>query len=275
MKVSYLQAVMPARSYRFRYIQLVLCQLLFAMAMLTANSPAQAQGTPPGYEGKPLPAYPGQPKDCYQLLKNQYPYVQGGDFPVCLSVLRNFNKFCDQPPQYDRRQLHPETKDLAEPAWAAMPVMQNLDLVKETFLASNPPQDRQAFWLNERERVTGLAKAGKLKLSGAKVDLNLRFGNQTVYKLEGYYAPPVPAGYIQPRLMLTTQTKPRASSDLVFVSFDWAADLWRFRRSWYLVHFDPIEKRFVINELIRPGLGIEAPVGTLTRCTIMYAADNR
>ncbi len=237
--------------------------------MMVATVPAQAQK-----KGKPFPAYAGQPKDCYQLLKNKLPQVQSGDSPVCQSVIKNFNRFCDRPVQYDQRLLHAESTDLQEPAWSDVPVTENLDLVKEAYVAVNYPKYRESLWANEQERVTRLAHAAKLKLFSASVDLNLGLGRQDIYRLTGYYDIPVPAGYQQPRLMITTAVAPRTSSALVPASFDLAADLWQFQQAWYLVHFDPIERRFVVKELLRPGRGEAAPIETQTRCTIMHAEDN-
>jgi hypothetical protein len=236
------------------------------------SDPVQAQGTP----RKPLAAYPSEPKDCYQLLKKKLPSVQGGDHPVCMPVLKNLNRFCDQSPQYDQRHLHPESSELQAPAWMEVPVMQNMDIVKETYLAANQRKYREPFWGNEQERVTRLAYEGKLKLFNTNVDLNVNLGPQAVYKLEGYYATSsVPAGYLQPRLMFTSDPTSRVGSDLMPPSFDTAADLWRFEQGWYLIHFDPIEKRFVVKEMTRTGRGSDAMMDTPTRCTIMYMQDNR
>src|SRR5688572_26671171 len=65
--------------------------------------------------GATLPAYPAQPGDCYVLLKNQPSVVQSSDAPLCLATLRNFNKFCGEPPQYDRRKRHLSSEELREP----------------------------------------------------------------------------------------------------------------------------------------------------------------
>jgi hypothetical protein len=267
MKTHYQRRWMPGRTSATLHREWI--AIAVAVTMM-ATVPAQAQG-----KGKPLPAYAGQPKDCYQLLKNKLPRVQSGDYPVCRSVLQNFNRFCDQPAQYDQRPLHADSSDLQEPAWSYMPVTENLDLVKETYVAAHHPKYRESFWLNEQERVIRLAHAAKLKLFSASVDLNVGLGRQDVYRLTGYYDTQVPAGYQQPRLMITTDAAPRSSSALIPASFDLAADLWQFQQAWYLVHFDLIERRFVVKELLRSGRGEAAPIDTQTRCTIMHVADNQ
>jgi hypothetical protein len=72
-----------------------------------------------------------------------------------------------------KRSIHPQTRELSEPPWEPLPAAQNLDLVKETYLASRLARYRESSWPADQEQVMRLAKAGTLKLFIATVDLQL------------------------------------------------------------------------------------------------------
>lgn len=258
----------------------VLCTV-FALALAACAAPADqahAGGTPPALKGKPLPTYPAKRTDCYLLLKDQSPYITSSAAPVCVAVLANFNKFCDEPPQYNRRKIHFSSKDLTEPKWEEMDASKNLELVKQTYMASHLPQYRETHWGGERERLLGLASSGKLRLSRAEISADPRGGMQTVYRLENVY-PPEPPGFDQPFLMFS-DLGAESPAPLFRLNIYSVADLWAFRGRWHLIRYwpaedDPQERRFIVYEILSSLASKDAPVVATERCTIQHKNDQK
>lgn len=134
--------------------------LALAFGWMTVARVAAAGGeaafTPPVYT-----AYELKPGACYVLLKPKWPEVMGGDYPVCRAVLDNLNKFCDEPPQYDRRKVHPTTRNLREPNWERVDAKANLDLVKQTYLATELPEYRDGRWEHAEKRLLYSCGSGR------------------------------------------------------------------------------------------------------------------
>lgn len=154
-----------------------------------------------GFEGKSLPAYPAKRTDCYVLLKNQWPYVQGGDYPVCRAVVENLNKLCDQPRQYESRKIHPSTQALARADWEPISAKDNPDLVKQTVLVNVLPTCRESRWQNYAARVEQGIAPGDLKLFRAEINAGLGDGQQIAYRVENAWEPGQ-RGYNQASLMI-------------------------------------------------------------------------
>lgn len=220
-------------------------------------------------------AYKGKPGACYVLLKPHWgssPHVEGGNYPICRAVLDNFNKFCDEPPPYERRKLHPTTKNLSEPLWEKMDVKSNIQLVMQTYGAISLPQFREERWQFEGKKVLSLAESGALRLSKVDLSADLRGGQQTVYMLENSQLGD-PIGYNQPRLMFSERGKhvPSAFFDLIADSGE--ADLWKFRNSLFLISYQVDNKWFVVKELYSSRAGPDVPVTATTSCSIQHIND--
>jgi hypothetical protein len=246
------------------------CVLAACLALY--QGAACATGAPPELRGKPLPIYESKPNDCYVLLRPQFPSILSGDYPVCWAVLDVLNKSCAEPPQYDHRKFN-LSKRLSEPKWQPLDASRSLDLIPWILSPYGSPENRDAYWVKERERMTSLAASGTLRLFQADVvGVDLRGGTNTVYRLENAF-PTAPPGFNQARIMFAEQGDrvPGARFEEFRLSVAFASDLVSFREHWFLFEFNPRDHRFLVNELSRPA---GDHVGTVTRCSIQFEADH-
>ncbi|MGH9931128.1 MAG: hypothetical protein ACREA9_18115 [Pyrinomonadaceae bacterium] len=227
------------------------------------------------YSPRVYPAYELKPGACYVLLKPRWSRgVSSGDYPGCRAVLDNLNKFCDEPPHYDRRKVHPTTRNLREPKWERIDAESHSELLKQTFLAGVLPEYREGRWQHAEKRILSLAASGALHLSKAELGGDLRGALETVYMLENTAPSELPE-YNQPRLMFSEQDQV-TGSPLIRPSSYWGAeDLLRFGAHWYLTGFEPTERQFVVKELTRPQAGPDAPVSISPVCTIQHINDRQ
>jgi hypothetical protein len=236
-----------------------------------------AFGWPAEYKDKPLPAYESTPKQCYVLLQPLGNSVFSSKAPVCMAVLENLNRFCGEPPQFERRKIH-ASSHISEPAWIPIDPLENFEIVKQTISGTFPPQYREEKWRLQEARLRTLAQEGVLQL--AKADLrgvaaDLREGVQTVYRLENAGDSGL-VGHNQPRVMFVPgdRTPPEVLSSF----HDHAVgDVWIFNDHLLLVRYlqwpQPVHRVFVVSELTRPRLGPSAPIGATERCTLQFKND--
>ena len=220
-------------------------------------------------------AYPSKPGACYVLLKSNekgLPPVESSENPMCHAVLDNFNMFCNEPPQYERRKLHSTTKDLSGPKWHEIEVKSNPELLKQTYGAVSLPQYREERWQFEGEKVRSLGASGVLRLSRAEVSADMRGGRQTVYMLENSQLGD-PVGYNQPRLMFSDYERETPSEIFKLITYQAVADLWSFQNTWFLLRYDVDRKWFTVGELYSSRAGSEAPVVVSTICSIQHIND--
>ena len=123
---------------------------------------------PAEYEDKPLLAYESTPEQCYVLLRPLGNSVFSTKASVCMAVLENLNRFCGEPPQFERRRIHASSR-ISGPAWIQIDPLQNFEIVKQTISGEFPPQYREERWRLQEARLRTLAQEGVLQL--AKADL--------------------------------------------------------------------------------------------------------
>ncbi len=237
------------------------------LTLLLLSFAVSAHAEPAAPKSAAFPIYPKPiPKDCYVLLKSKgWPHVvESGDYPVCWAVLKNMNKFCNEPPQYERRKLHPTTTNLKEPNWQPMDPRQNMDIIKE-FLSPGYSQNmsvKAATVAGYLPRVEKQMNNGDLKLFSADIDIDNR-GLKTVYRAEHLMSSD---DYIEYLVAEFKQRRPSDHFDGIFS----VGDLVSFRKSWYFIKFHSYEKYFTVKEVSR---ATEGDAGVLTRCTFQHIND--
>jgi hypothetical protein len=234
----------------------------------------QAQDAPQTKKEKLAAIYPARPGDCYVLLKEtwpDWPYAKGGDYPVCRSVLANLNKFCDEPPQYSRRKIHPSTRDLEEPVWQALDPLQNRDIVEETYTASAPSPEMRTLNMNSRRaKITSIIESGVLRLWSTDIDVDSDGTLDTVFMLDNLYPKSSPEFNV-PTFMIAEQGKRTLSQKAAGIMIDSQGDLFRFSGKWHSIGFSvsPIRELRVYQFIG------QKTIATTQLCTIQHVNDYR
>lgn len=241
--------------------------LALVLVSVTARSvdAEQAQRPPP-------PIYKPKPGDCYVLLRprwTDYEHIASSNEPVCRTVLENLNKYCDEPPQYDKRKLHPTSLTLSEPKWVSMDTTSNHVLIKWILAPNATKQYREDSWLYAEPQV----RAGQAKLKRADVlGADQQHGVHTVYIAEDLGAERG-TGYNQPRIMFSEKGESTPSPLFArILPFQSIGDLWRFEDGWYVVGFDTLSNYFEVREITAIGPSPSWLVA-LTRCSIEHTND--
>lgn len=143
--------------------------------------------------------------------------------------MRQLNLFCAESPQYDRRKSHPSSGELREPGWVTLDAGENLELVRNTYLAHVLPRYREALWADEKTRIEALAKSGWIRLKRAQLSNgDLRGGEMSVFMLERQAAGER-TGTNQSYLMFAQPEETSAAEFFPPLALPAAADLWEFR----------------------------------------------
>jgi hypothetical protein len=259
--------------------QLRMVFLALVLAYIARASTAVAGGDPASNGPVIYPAFESQPGACYVLLRPNDVQVLGEeDHPFCPAVLDNFNKFCDLPPLYDRRKVHPSVTALSEPEWRSIDVKSNLDLVKATYLADVLPEYRDIIWGHDKQLILSRADSGSLRLWRGDLRDDLRSGLQTVFMLENSSPDGQPNVTNEPRLMFAERGR-ETPSPLLNPLGNWGTgDVWCYRDywgvcHWFLIKFESNYGWFLVMELMRPtpGPSVSAP----TVCNIQHVKDRR
>lgn len=218
--------------------------------------------------------YKPHPEDCYVQLKptgNEQPYIRGGDYPVCRVVLKNFNKFCNELPPYNRRKLHPTIIGLEEPSWKPLVPKNNMDIVKAVVtVVGNSDEEREIRWSGYEQRITKLAEAGVLRLWVADVDIDLDGNLESVYLLENMY-PDDPPQNNQPTFMIAKLGERVQSKMASKIGYEAYGDLWRAADQfgvlrWHSINLEPGTSHFLVQEMGTYSDGIHG----VTMCVIDY-----
>jgi len=240
-------------------------EISFFCLVAIASLFSYADGVPPEYMNKPAPIYKPNKGDCYVLLKPQPPYIESGNISVCKAVLANMNKFCSEPPQYNRRKLHPDTKDLQEPAWEVVDAAENIDLVRAIFLAQAYEENQADLWRDEKERITLLAKEKKLRLFKSYIDIDGR-EKKYVYKLENLNPKydDFPGGN-QAIYMVSGISGRGIAPGFEHWSLNQTGELISFNKEWFMVgYYDNYYKQFKAREIVNPTGGQAASISVCT-----------
>jgi hypothetical protein len=154
-------------------------------------------------------------------------------------VLANLNKFCDLPPQFNRRLLHPTTRNLSEPDWKPLDPNGNLDIVREVVTTTgNSPEDRALHWNDVEKRMTSLARDGTLRLLTADIDIDSDGVLETLYLLENSSPTDIAPGANSSVFMVADQGQRIRSAGGAAIGYESFGDLWRFDNRWYSIHID-------------------------------------
>lgn len=240
-----------------------LVSIWIAASFLCVESAGAATSLPPIYEPKP--------GACYVQLKHskgKSPYAEGGDYPVCAAVLANLNKFCGEPPQYNRRKLHPTTLNLQEPEWRPLAAKENIDIVREILTSTlHSPENRALLWREEAPRLERLAQDGRMRLWTADIDVNSDGKVETIYMLENRY-PDAPPVNNHPQFILAHRGE-RIAMPAVLGPRD-HGDVWRYKDRWFVISPGGAENFDLrVGELV----GSTFDIGAVTRCTIQHIDD--
>jgi hypothetical protein len=233
-----------------------------------------AQVLPLEMQGKPLPTYKHDPSDCYVNLRRQWPYVPGGNYPVCRAIAKELNRSCNEPPQYDERRFRSTPEGITLPNWQPLDAVSNLDLVKHVQWASATPESMEANWALKGAQAKEKAASGTLKLFRATVNgLDFRGGTYTAYRVE-VSVPEDGPGYNQPRLMISELGKQNPSE--MFRSLHTCAlkhsELFQFKGEWFVFGFDLFNRRFVVSEFTWSGRRDDS-VGIRAVCSLQHVSD--
>jgi hypothetical protein len=238
----------------------------FAAILLASIGVVCAGGVPPELHGKTLPAYDAPEGACYVLLKPQVPYYRSSDEePVCRAVLENYNKFCESPPQYVERKIHPATTDLHEPQWTELPLNGNPDLLKRLILPGEKAPDQEVRWQGELPRLEPLIASGAVKLFRADIaGLDGTDSIHTVYRVENL--DPRDGADNQAHFMFA-EPGTRVRSPRFSRLIDYTGELIQHRNRWYISRFSTLDQRFLVLSI-----GSE-PIMSLGVCAIEHEAD--
>ncbi len=208
--------------------------------------------------------------------KERSRYIKGEDYPVCRAVLANLNKFCDEPPQYSRRKLHPSSRNLEEPAWRPLDPAQNVDIVQAIYTTTvgGSAEEQAHAWRNVRGRLTSLTTSGVLRLWEAEIDIDANGATETVYLLENRY-PHDPPKHNAPVFMVARQGQRTQADFATEMGTEVYGDLWKSANEygtprWHSITFHPVQAWFLIQEIVNFG-----DMGGVTRCTIQHINDYR
>lgn len=225
-------------------------------------------------ERVPAPIYKPKPGACYVLLRprwTDYEHIASSNEPVCRTVLDNFNQYCEEQPQYDKRKLHPTSTALSEPEWVSMDLASNLELVKWVLAPNETKEYRENSWLYAVPQLS----TGQAKLKRADVvNADRQHGVNTVYMAEDLSADRG-AGYNQARIMFSEkdQSTPSPRFKRVWAS-ESSGDLWKFEDRWYVVGYNTRTAYFEVRELT--ALGPDPPwIAALTTCSIEHINDRQ
>jgi hypothetical protein len=214
------------------------------------------------------------PSGCYQLVNEDSSALPlaSGDNPVCPVATENLNRYCAEPPQYNKRKVHPDSVQLSEPSWTAMSAADNIPLIR-TMLAPYRDEDTRArVWEANKTQIESLARSGVIKLSSAVIqNADLQGGIHTIYRLENIRPTEPEEGFNQAHIMFSA-VGAREPSPLFSSIYLGGGDAWMYQGRWYLAGYSSLDQRFLIRALSRPRR--EGPVAGVNVCTIKYV-DNR
>jgi hypothetical protein len=131
------------------------------------------------------------------------------------------------------------------------------------------------LWADEKPRIEALLKSGHMQLKRAQLaNGDLRGRPMWVYMLE--QAPTAdPPGTSQPYLMFSHPEEITAAEMVSPLTLPSVADVWEFEGKPFLIHFDPVQRQFMVKEFIRPRPSHDSPMGAPVRCTLQHKNDRQ
>jgi hypothetical protein len=195
-------------------------------------------------------------------------YFSSDEEPVCRAVLKNYNRYCDNPPQYIERKIHPSTTDIKAPQWVPLSPEKNFDLVKQLIHPSASEKDQETRWTFELSRLKPLMANGTLKLFRADVvGFEGERSIHTVYRLENLH--PEEGADNQAHLLFAEHGERVRSAGFGYYP-EYQGELIQHEGSWYVSRFSDVDRRFLVVSVdSRNGL----PIRMKGECAIEHKVD--